>query len=60
MVDVTVGAARLFYTYVTVAAPCLSAPPDAELHVKAMNYVHEVFQNMWALDKELSVLVFPT
>ena len=60
VVDVTVGAARLFYTYVTVLAPCLTTVPDAELHVEAMNYVHEALQNLWALDKELAVLVFPT
>ena len=45
-VDVTVGDARLFYTYVTVAAPRFSAPTDAELHVEAMNYVQEALQNL--------------
>ena len=59
-VDVTVGAVRLFSTYMTVWAPHLSALTDAELHVEAMNYVHEALQNLWAIDKELTVLVFPT
>ena len=45
-VDVTVGVARLFYTYVTVVAPRLYAPTDAELHVEAMNYVQEALQNL--------------
>ena len=55
------GAARLFYTYVTVvAASRLSTPADAELHVETMNYVQEALQNLWAIDKELAVLVFPT
>ena len=35
MVDVTVGAAWLFYVYATVAAPRrLTAPMDAELRVE--------------------------
>ena len=44
----------------TVAAPRLSSPNDAELHVEAMNFVQEALQNLWAIDKELAVLVFPT
>ena len=59
VVDVTVGAAQLMYTYVTVVAPRLTTVTDAELHVEAMNYVHEALQILWALDKELTVLVFP-
>ena len=57
MVDITVDATWLFCTYVTVAAPRLTAATDAELHVKVMNYVHEALQTLWALDKKLAVLV---
>ena len=44
----------------TVADLRLSAPTNAELHVEAMNFVQEALQNLWAIDKELAVLVFQT
>ena len=46
--------------FVTVADPRLTVLTDPELHMKATNYVHKALQNLWALDKELEVTVFPT